>query len=203
MVFASHFFGKSLSNGWGPFSEALKKNLRSVLQGEYDPLEFPRPARREFDISAIEYVNTFFFDRAQDQAYLSEMKNRAEAVGVTCLLIMCDAEANLGAADAEARQQAVQNHRKWLEAAAFLGCHSIRVNAAGDGSREDQQQQMAESLFQLAEYAQPYGLSVLVENHGGLSSDGAWFAGVMKAADHPHVGSLPDFGKFQISEQQS
>lgn len=190
------YFGQS----WGAeFRTAFSQDPDSVLQGDRDPLDFPSLAREAFDIDAVEYVNTFFFSRARDQAYLTELKKRADDAGVRSLLIMCDALGSTGDEDPGARQQAVENHHPWLDAAAFLGCHAIRVNARGSGDREALSARVAESLNSIAEYAAPLGLKVLVENHGGLSSDAAWLAETIVRADRPNVGTLPDFGNFRVS----
>jgi sugar phosphate isomerase/epimerase len=90
----------------------------------------------------------------------------------------------------------VENHRRWIEAAKFLGCHAIRVNAHSSGSPEEQHKLVVDGLSRLGESAKPHGISVIVENHGGLSSDGAWLAGTLKAVGMDNVGSLPDFGNF-------
>ncbi len=173
---------------------------RALRAGRMTNMDFPSVAKLDYGISGIEYVNQFFKDKAQDRAYLDELKTRCEDQEVVSLLIMCDGEGRLGASDAAERAQAVDNHKKWVVAAWHLGCHSIRVNGHGDGNREQQSDQLAEGLRQLAEYAAPYELNVLVENHGGLSSDGAWLAGVMAKADHDGVGTLPDFGNFNLGE---
>jgi len=166
-------------------------------------LDFPKVARRDFGVSAIEYVNQFFMDKARDEAYLKELKSICEGEGVKSVLIMCDGEGNLGDPSAERRELAVKNHHKWADAAKFLGCHSIRVNAAtGDtGSYEEQQKRAAEGLAKLGEYCATLGLNAIVENHGGLSSHGGWLAGVMKMVNKPNVGTLPDFGNFVINRQ--
>jgi sugar phosphate isomerase/epimerase len=39
-------------------------------------------------------------------------------------------------------------------------------------------------------------LNVMIENHGGLSSNGAWLSSLIRLVDHPRLGSLPDFGNF-------
>lgn len=174
---------------------------RTIRGGGLDPLEFPAHARERYGLDAVEYVNQFFMDRARDRAWLGELKRRADGAGVRSLLVMCDGEGALGDPDAGARARAVENHRKWLEAAEFLGCHSIRVNAASDGSREEQARLAADGLRRLCEHADPMGLDVLVENHGGLSSDGAWLADVIRRADHTRAGTLPDFGNFRISDE--
>ena len=192
------FFGAS----WGAdFRKAFAADPDSVLRGEHDPLNFPVLARQAFGIDAVEYVNTFFFSRARDTGYLAELKSRAAGEGVRSLLIMCDALGSTGDADEAARQQAIDNHRPWLEAAAFLGCRAIRVNAAGLGTAEEVARRVADSLHQLGNLAEPLSLDVLVENHGGISSNGAWLAGTIEQADHPRVGTLPDFGNFRISGQ--
>jgi L-ribulose-5-phosphate 3-epimerase len=162
-----------------------------------DHLDFCKVARG-FGINGVEYVNQMFFDKAADQAYLGEMKARQEGEGVQGLLIMCDREGNLGDPDDGKRAQTVQNHLKWLDAAAFLGCHSIRVNAASDAklSAEEQMKLAADGLTALCVEADKRGLDVLVENHGGLSSNGLWLTGVMQASGHARLGILPDFGNF-------
>lgn len=161
-----------------------------------DHLDFAKTAKRDFGIEAIEYVNSFFKDKAQDAAYLKEMNTRAAGEGVTQWLIMCDGEGQLGDPNQVARLQAVENHRKWVEAARVLGCRTIRVNAASAGSFEEQQKLAADGLRRLTEIGASMEINVVVENHGGLSSNGQWLAGVMKMVGHPRCGTLPDFGNF-------
>jgi len=172
---------------------------RTIRAGDLDPLDFAPFTRATFGLDAVEHVNQFFIDRGGDDAYFREMRRRADDAGVRSLLIMCDLEGALGAADEGDRLRAVENHRKWLDAAALLGCHSIRVNAESEGPRDQQLRLAADGLRRLCEVAEPYGLNVLVENHGGLSSDGAWLADVMRRVDHPLIGTLPDFGNFTIA----
>ena len=169
---------------------------RTFRAGQLDHLDFAKVARRDFGIDAIEYVNTFFKDRAKDAAYLAEMNRRASGEGVYQHLIMCDEEGRLGDPDAALRRQAVENHYRWVEAAKTLGCATIRVNASSEGSFEEQQKLAADSLRRLCEFADPHRINIIVENHGGISSHGDWLAGVMKLVDHPRCGTLPDFGNF-------
>lgn len=171
---------------------------RTIFGGKLDNRDFAATAKKEFGIEAIEYVNQFFKDKAKDAAYLAELKKRAGDIGVRTLLIMIDGEGNLGDPDENRRRQAVENHYKWVEAAKALDCHSIRVNAGSAGTYEEQQQRAADGLRRLSEFAATHKLNVIVENHGGLSSNGAWLAGVMKAVNLPNCGTLPDFGNFRI-----
>ncbi len=173
---------------------------RALFAGEMTNLDFPKTARQTFGIDAVEYVNTFFKDKARDMAYLRELKARCDGEGVQSVLIMCDGEGNLGDPDEAKRLEAVENHHQWVEAAQFLGCHAIRVNARSEGSYEEQMRLAADGLRRLTEYGADHGLNVIVENHGGLSSNGKWLVGVMKLVDHPRCGTLPDFGNFQIAE---
>ncbi|MBE7502286.1 MAG: sugar phosphate isomerase/epimerase [Verrucomicrobiales bacterium] len=177
---------------------------RTLFAGQLDHLDFPKVAKQDYDIEAIELVNQFFKDKARDTAYLGEFKKRADGLGVKILLIMVDGEGSLGDPDPARRKAAVENHHKWVEAAKYFNCHSIRVNAdtRGQGSFEEQMDRAADGLRQLAQFAGKRGLNVIVENHGGLSSNGAWLAGVMKKVNLPNCGTLPDFGNFRVSDSE-
>lgn len=175
---------------------------KTIFAGKLDNRDFAKTAKQEFGIEAIEYVNQFFKDKAQDQKYLAELKSRAEDQNVKSLLIMIDGEGQLGDPDDKKRTAAVENHYKWVEAAKFLGCHSIRVNAGSSGEYDEQQKLAADGLRRLSQFAKTHGLNVLVENHGGLSSNGKWLAGVMKQVDLPNCGTLPDFGNFRVTGDQ-
>ena len=175
---------------------------RALQSKEIDHLDFYSVAKKEFDISAVEYVNTFFFNKARDATYLKEMKTRADDLSVRSLLIMCDNEGNLGDPDDSKRKSAVENHYKWAEAAKFLGCHSIRVNARSEGSYDEQIELAADGLRRLAEFGDSIGINTIVENHGGLSSNGKWLSAVMEKVDHPRIGTLPDFGNFRLDGEE-
>lgn len=171
------------------------KRLFGEAEPKLDNLGFVGEAYA-LGIEAVEYVNIFFKDKAEDTKYLAEMKKRADDLGVKSVLIMCDDEGSLGDPNARRRSQAVRNHHKWVRAARFLGCHSIRVNAYSKGSYDEQLKLAADGLRCLSEYAAGHKLNVIVENHGGLSSNGQWLAGVIREVDLPNCGTLPDFGNF-------
>ena len=169
---------------------------RAFFSKKLDPLEFAVIAKKDYGIDAVEYVNQFYKGKAKDKKFAAELKKRADDNGVKSVLIMCDGEGALGDADAKKRHQAVENHYKWVELAKFLGCHSIRVNAHSQGTREEQMDRAADGLRKLSEFGGKHEINVIVENHGGLSSDGKWLAGVMRKVDNSHCGTLPDFGNF-------
>ncbi|MFZ4765168.1 MAG: sugar phosphate isomerase/epimerase family protein [Roseimicrobium sp.] len=169
-----------------------------------DNLDFAKIARK-LGFEGIEYVNQMFMDKATDAAYLGEMKSRADGEGVKSLLIMCDREGNLGDPDEAKRSKTIENHLKWLDAAKVLGCHSIRVNAASNPKLtwDEQAKLAADGLHRLCDEGDKRGLWVVVENHGGLSSNGKWLTEVMKLADHKRVGILPDFGNFYTNRDNA
>src|SRR5687767_5283327 len=171
---------------------------RPLFGGQMQHLDFAKIAKGA-GIDAIEYVNQFFKDKAKDTAYLKEMNTRAAGEGVTQVLIMCDGEGNLGDPDAAKRQTAVENHYKWVEAAKFLGCHTIRVNGYSAGTPDEQMKLVAEGMRKLCEFADTHAINVVIENHGGLSSNGKWLVQTIKMVGHPRAGTLPDFGNFRIS----
>ena len=173
---------------------------KTIFAKKLDNLDFAKAAKHDYGIEAIEYVNQFFKDKAQDQKYLADLKQRAADEGVLSLLIMIDGEGALGDADEAKRKTAVENHFKWVEAAKFLGCHSIRVNAQSSGTYDEQLNRAADGLRKLTEFGDQHAINVIVENHGGLSSNGEWLAAVIKKADHPRCGTLPDFGNFNLGD---
>lgn len=183
---------------------SLHRALRSSGADRITNLEFPGIAKG-LGVDGVEYVNAFFKSRGRggdevwrgtDFGYLNDLRGACTEAGVESLLIMVDGEGQLANEDDGQRRDAVENHFKWVAAAAYLGCHSIRVNAAGGGTPEQQAERAADSLLRIARVSDAYDINVIVENHGGLSSDGAWLAGVMRRCDHPRVGTLPDFGNF-------
>ncbi len=173
---------------------------KALFGNKMTNLEFPVVAK-QMGFEGLEYVNQFFKDKAKDESYLSELKKITKNEDIKNVLIMCDGEGMVGHPEKEERKKTVENHKKWIDAAAFLGCHSIRVNAGSRGDYEEQQKLAADGLRMLCEYGDTKKINVIVENHGGLSSNGNWLAGVMEMVDHKRVGTLPDFGNFYINRQ--
>jgi L-ribulose-5-phosphate 3-epimerase len=176
---------------------------RMIEAGELDPRDYGPYCKTNFGVDAVEYWMGPFADKGRDRAYMDEMHNKSVDAGVKELLIMCDipdGKGDLGHPDDARRREAVESHYEWVEAAKRMGCHSIRVNARSRGSREEQARLAADGLRQLSEFAAPHEINVIVENHGGLSSDGGWLAGVIKSVELPNCGTLPDFGNFRVDD---
>jgi sugar phosphate isomerase/epimerase len=169
---------------------------RAFREKKADPLLFAKLAKADYGITAVEYVNQFYKDKKKDEQYLKDLKKVADDEGVVSVLIMCDGEGALGDADEKKRATAVDNHKRWVEWAKFLGCHSIRVNAQSSGKPEEQLDRAADGLGKLTDFGDTMGIGVIVENHGGLSSNGEWLANVMKKVNKKGCGTLPDFGNF-------
>lgn len=185
---------------WFRISLAEWSFNRALFGNKMTNLDFPVVARKEFGIDSVEYVNQFWMDKAEDKAYLAELKKRCDDNGVKSGLIMCDREGALGDADPAARTKAVENHYKWVTAAAFLGCHSIRVNAQSSGTFGAQLDNAVDGLRRLAQFGAQHNINVIVENHGGFSSNGKWLASVIEQVGLPNCGTLPDFGNFNIAQ---
>jgi sugar phosphate isomerase/epimerase len=190
-----------------PFKISLAEwSVNTLLfSKQLDHLDFALAAKK-YGIDAVEYVNQFFFEKAQDVTYLKEMNTRCTNEGITQVLIMVDREGMLGARDAANRSKAVENHKKWIDAAKFLGCHTVRVNGYSDIPWSTRPEDAAEasklvsdSIHQLATFAEQSGIHIVIENHGGFSSNGKWLADTIRNANHPLAGTLPDFGNFRIS----
>lgn len=171
---------------------------RALFDGDLDHLDFPATAKNEFGVTGVEYVNQFFADKAEDTDYLDEMNSRCDDLGVDQVLIMIDGEGSLAVNDDAERNKSVENHYKWVEAAEYLGCHSIRVNTFGDGTPEEQKKAAVDALGKLSTFAKDYDVNVIVENHGGYSSNAQWLTDVMEQVGMDNCGTLPDFGNFCI-----
>lgn len=178
-------------------------SLHKAIQGNLiKTLDFPRIARRTFGIGAIELVNTLL--EVPTAEYVARLKRNAADEGVGILLIMCDAEGALAHKDKTQRMKSVQNHTKWVDVAAELGCHSIRVNMRGEergiavnkAAIDDFVSRSVDAFSALCQIAERSQVNIIIENHGGLSSNAEVLARLMKSVNVPNLGTLPDFGNF-------
>jgi hypothetical protein len=172
---------------------------RTLKDGKLVNMDFPAKAVKDFGIHAVEYVDQYFRDKARDTKYLGELKQRTSDLGVRNVLIMVDTAGALAVTDDTKRKEAIENHYQWIDAAKFLGCHSIRVNLRGAGTPHEMSAASIDSLGRLSEYGSKNHIGVIVENHGGVSSDGKWLVNVMKQVNNPYCGTLPDFDNWCVS----
>jgi len=174
---------------------------RALRSKKLDNLDFAKTAKEKFDISVVEYVNVFFSDKVNNKEYLNEMISRSVDIGVKNSLIMIDGEGSLGDSNERKRNKAIDNHKKWVEAANYIGCNHIRVNAAGNGSEDEVSKYASDSLQKLGDFSKDFKINIIVENHGGYSSDAQWLVGVIKNTERKNVGTLPDFGNFCVKSR--
>ncbi|WP_027126965.1 sugar phosphate isomerase/epimerase family protein [Gelidibacter mesophilus] len=173
---------------------------RTIGDGILDPLDFAEKAK-EMGFEGIEYVSGLYSKQIESmgmEALQEALKAKSEEHGVDNVLIMIDGEGNLAASEEKERIQAVENHKKWVDAAAYLGCHSIRVNLFGSNNEEEWIANATLGLKLLAAYGQTKNINIIVENHGGLSSHAGLLVQVMKNVDMDNCGTLPDFGNFCV-----
>jgi len=176
-----------------------------ILNDSLDPYAFAEKAN-SWGFEGLEYVSQLYHKELEAADYSEAAmahfveKSNAEAAkyGLKNQLIMVDRQGDLATPDPEERKKAVENHYKWVDAAAAMGCHTIRVNLNGSSDKEEWIANSVDGLTQLATYAKDKNINISVENHGGLSSNGALLAEVMNQVNMDNCGTLPDFGNFCI-----
>lgn len=184
-----------------PFKLSLsQRSLRQEFAASrLDPLDFPRLASG-LGIDAVEYEGEFYESKLRNKGYLADLKRRAAAEGVWSKLILVSHGGELGAPNEKNRKRAVDGYKKWVDAAAFLGCHAISVQATSQGNEDDQVNWVSDGLRRLCKYSDPFGIDILIENHAGFSAKGSWLVEVLNAVGHARCGSRPDFGNFSSGD---
>ncbi|SNY95200.1 sugar phosphate isomerase/epimerase family protein [Flagellimonas pacifica] len=176
---------------------------RMVREDGLDPYKFAEKAKA-WGFAGLEYVSGLYYPELEKdnfseeamKAFVDKSNAEAEKHGMENVLIMIDGQGDLATPDATERKKAVENHYKWVDAAAAMGCHTIRVNLNGSNDAEEWTGASIDGLTQLATYAKPKNINITVENHGGFSSNGVMLANVMKEVNMDNCGTLPDFGNF-------
>ncbi len=174
---------------------------RAFFSKTLDPINFASIAKNNYGISAVEYVNQFYVDYASDEKFWNQMAKRATDSEVQSLIMMVDEKEKLGDSNANTRKTAIESHYKWVNAAKILGCHSIRVNAFGDGGLDELEASLVDSLSILTEYAAKEKVHVILENHGLHTSNADFMTGLIKAVNNPYLGTLPDFGNWCLNAE--
>jgi len=181
---------------------------REISEGFMSPIDFAKQAA-DMGFEGVEYVSSLYEPllMGEDDTKMSldelidTLKHESNKYGVENLLIMVDGEGDLSVIEEAERNTAVENHKKWVDAAAELGCHSIRVNLFGAQEAEEWKEASIDGLTKLSTYAASKNVNVLVENHGGLSSNAALLMEVMDGVNMENCGTLPDFGNFCLRRE--
>lgn len=182
---------------------------RMIIDESISSFDFAKKAK-EWGFDGIEYVSQLYsvelakYDDETEgmKALVARLKKESEIAGVENLLIMVDSEGDLSNPDKGIRDEAVKNHKKWVDAAYQLGCHSIRVNLPGTKNPDIWIESAIDGLTKLLEYATPKNINIIVENHGGLSSNTPYLMKVINAVGKSNCGTLPDFGNFCITRKE-
>jgi L-ribulose-5-phosphate 3-epimerase len=184
----------------GPLPFKLSLSQRSLHQeftvSRRDPLDFARVASG-LGADAVEYEGSLYASKLADRRHLAELKRRAAGEGIWSKLILIDGDGQLGAPQEKARRRAAKNHERWLEAAAFLGCHAVSLQVSAGGNEDDQLNWLSDGLRRLARLGDPYGIDILVENRAGFSAKASWLVELLNAVGHPRCGTRPNFASFQ------
>lgn len=181
---------------------------KKIFAKEHDPLDFATKAKA-LGFEGLEYVSQLYNEHFKESdnplAAVTKLGNqlltRSQDAGMNNVLIMIDGEGDTAVKNKADRDKAVENHKKWIDVANLLGCHSIRINMFGDGSMLEQEDNAAESMAAMADYAKDLNVNIIVENHGGYSSDPNWVKRVMEKVNRPNCGTLPDFGNFCLRRE--
>ena len=180
----------------------------AILKGELDPYDFAAKAK-ELGFEGIEYVNQLYTDvtKAKNKGnalktFIAQSNAQAKQHSVENVLIMIDGEGDLAVPSLSERNKAIENHKIWVETAAAMGCHSIRINLFGERNEQAWKAQSAESMLKLGEFAAPYQVNIIVENHGYLSSNAALVMDMLEEVNRPNCGTLPDFGNFCLERSE-
>ncbi len=190
-----------VASGAQPMPPAPKYSLaqwsfnRELFAGKMTTIDYINAAG-EMGFSGVEYVSQFFQEKVENFAFLDSLNAATKAAGLRSLLIMVDGAGDLGASDAKEREEAIEAHKKWVKAAQYLGCTAIRVNAHGDGTPEEIKANCIDGIGKLAAWAQQENMAIIIENHGGISNNGAWLADLVASLQEYKVGTLPDFDNW-------
>jgi len=174
---------------------------KAIKSGELSPLDFAKKAR-SFDIDAIEYVSglytnhTDILKKISMQKLSKELLKRSDDYGIDNVLIMIDSQGSLASSNKKERLKAIDNHKKWIDFSYEIGCETMRVNLSGETKLDRWTENSIKSLTELSDYNK--NINVVVENHGGLSSNGKYLSNVMSEVNIDNCGTLPDFGNFCI-----
>ncbi len=157
-------------------------------------LDFPALAREEFGVDTIELVSTFF--ESQSAPYLNELRRAIAAQRLRVVNIAVDT-GTLASADEAARRTDLEAIKQWFHVARAIGAGAIRVNTgAADPDDQAARERIIAGYRELAEHGAEAGVKLLIENHGGASSDPQVIAAILERLETPWFGACPDVANF-------
>ena len=168
-----------------------------------DPFKFAEISKN-MGFDGLEYVNHIYakqIDKLGFEVVIDSLKALSDQHDMRNVLIMVDDEGDLASPNEAERNKAVENHKKWIDAAQKLGCHSIRVNTFGTNEPSEWLPAVVDGLKKLSEYAATKNINVLCENHGWLSSDAPLLMEAIDMVNMENCGTLPDFGNWCVKRK--
>ena len=185
----------------------------TLMNGKMSILEFPRIVREDFNIEGAEYWNIPLIQKRRDSKFIKELNKRTSDYGLKNTLMLVDLydlktreSKSICDKDSKRRNEAIEDHKEWIDVAKSIGCSSIRVNLWSEGMNASEVKNISEeALSKLLEYSSTQDMSIVIENHGGFTSDAGWLVDLMKSINHSKLGTLPDFGtlNFCIEKAQA
>ncbi|MEM8668985.1 MAG: TIM barrel protein [Planctomycetota bacterium] len=169
---------------------------RWLNSGKLKHLDYPALAKEKLGITHIEYWNRPFGGRHTDKKFVGVLAERTTGEGMKNVLILVDGKHQLDSPDESERKKSIDEHKAWVDCAHQLGCDAIRVNCRSGGDRAENIRNAAAGMKPLCDYAKDASVKIVIEPHGGNSSDPEWLMGAMSAISHPNAGLLPDFNNF-------
>ena len=178
-----------------------------LFQNKLDILKFPEMIREKYKINGAEYWSIAFMGKENDTNFIKDLKKRSLDQNVENLIILVDNidintmenGPSLASSKKNEREKSIDFHKKWIDVASEIGCHSIRVNLRSDESNSDKiLDNSSESISKLINHSSSQGVSIVVENHGGITGDADWLVSLMTKINNNYVGTLPDFGSYNF-----
>ena len=181
--------------------------FRLEMMRKSDPMDFAKISS-ELGFQGLEYLQMSYTGgllKEKRKTSLNGIKKlakdlntRADDYNQKNILIMIDIGPDLGT-----YVENYDDYHIWIDCASEMKCHSIRVNLRGsDDSLSKWSKNSIYNLSKLCEYAKPLGINIIVENHGGFSSNADYLVNVIENVNLNNMGSLPDFGNFCVKQDE-
>ena len=206
-LLAPNLFAKKIDKSKMDIGLQMYSFAPLIMQGKFDLLGFPDLVKNTYGINGAEYWSIPFMGRENDRDFLNDLKRRSDDNGVDNLIILVDdidiktmqSGPSLASSNKNDRDTAIDYHKKWVDVAKNIGCHSIRINLRSE-EENDQKilENSSESISKLIEFSKQDIISIVIENHGGITGDADWLVSLMKNVDSKHLGTLPDFGTYNF-----
>ncbi len=156
-------------------------------------LDFAGFARKEYGLTHLELIQMSF--PSTEASYLKKLRSAVEAAEAVIENVPIDV-GDICELAPERRAEHVRNIKSWMDVAAAIGSRAVRVNTGPSREGSDALALAVESCKRLAEHADKLGLNVLIENHGGISSDPQLLKQLIESVSTERMGACPDFGGF-------